>query len=219
MSTATRSTGASRPTKGEATRAQILTAAVPQASERGFESLTIGTLAERTGLSKSGLFAHFGSRVELQMAALDEAARQFTEQVFMPALKAPRGVKRLRSLLEHWINWPARAHLRGGCPIDAASREYDHQPGAMREAVIERQKLLDRELTKTVQMAIDTGELAPGTDPRQLAFEILGMVMVCFRSEIIFGPEEAHRRARTSFERLIEQHAAAPSRRPATSHR
>jgi hypothetical protein len=150
------------------------------------------------------------------MAALDEAARQFTEQVFMPALKAPRGLKRLRALIELWLHWPARAHLRGGCPIDAASREYDHQPGAMREAVIERQKLLDRELTKTVQMAIDTGELSADTDPSQVAFEILGIVMVCFRSEIVFGPEEAHRRARTSFERLIAHHAAAPARRPAT---
>ena len=93
-------------TKGEETRAQILEAAVRQASETGFESLTIGTLAERTGLSKSGLFAHFGSKLELQMAALDEAARQFSEQVFLPALKAPRGVRRLRALFDGWITWP-----------------------------------------------------------------------------------------------------------------
>src|SRR5881394_3980719 len=92
-------------TKGEDTRAAILAAAVEQASAAGFESLTIGTLAEKTGLSKSGLFAHFGSKQDLQLAALDEAARQFTEQVFMPALKAPRGVKRLRALLEGWITW------------------------------------------------------------------------------------------------------------------
>ena len=110
-----------RTTKGEETRAQILAAAVEQASAAGFESLTIGSLAERTGMSKSGLFAHFGSKVELQMAALDEAARQFTEAVFMPALKAPRGVKRLRALFENWITWPHRAKLPGGCPIDAAS--------------------------------------------------------------------------------------------------
>ena len=79
-----------RASKGEETRAQILDAAVQQASEAGFESLTIGTLAERTGLSKSGLFAHFGSRTELQIATLDESARRFTEAVFLPALKVPR---------------------------------------------------------------------------------------------------------------------------------
>ena len=201
-----------RASKGEETRAQILAAAVQQASEAGFQSLTIGTLAERTGLSKSGLFAHFGSRVELQMAALDEAARQFSEAVFLPALKAPGGVKRLRALFHNWISWPARACLRGGCPIDAASREFDHQPGPMREAVIERQKLLDRELAKAVQLAIDTGELRPDTDPRQLAFEMLGIVLVCFRGECLLGAEEAHARARASFERLIREHAAASSR-------
>ena len=93
-------------TKGEETRSVILAAAVEQASVAGFESLTIGSLAEKTGMSKSGLFAHFGSKLELQVAALDEAARQFTEAVFLPAMKAPRGLKRLRALFENWILWP-----------------------------------------------------------------------------------------------------------------
>jgi AcrR family transcriptional regulator len=195
-------------TKGEETRSQILAAAVEMASETGFESLTIGSLAERTGLSKSGLFAHFGSKLDLQVAALDEAARCFTECVFMPAMKAPRGLKRLNALFENWITWPAKARLPGGCPIDAAGREYDHHPGVMREAVIDRQKLLDRELTKAVQMAIDSGELRPDTDAAQVAFEFVGIVMISFRTEMLFGAEEAHRRARTSFNRLLEQHAA-----------
>lgn len=202
-----------RATKGEETRSQILAAAVEMASETGFESLTIGSLAERTGLSKSGLFAHFGSKQELQVAALDEAARIFTENVFLPALKAPRGLKRLTALFEHWISWPEKARLPGGCPIDAAGREYDHHPGVMREAVIERQKLLDRELTKTVQLAIDAGELRADTDARQVAFEFIGTVMICFRSEMLFGSAEAHRRARTSFDRLISQHGTPPARR------
>lgn len=193
-------------TKGEETRAQILAAAVEQASARGFESLTIGSLAERTGLSKSGLFAHFGSKLDLQVAALDEAARQFTEQVFLPALKAPRGVKRLRALFENWITWPQRAKLPGGCPIDAATREYDHHPGPMRDAVIERQRLLDSELSKTVQLAIDTGELARDSDPSELAFSLLGIVLVFYRSALSLGTAEATRRARTAFDRLLLQY-------------
>jgi AcrR family transcriptional regulator len=197
-----------RARKGEVTRAQILAAAVEQASAAGFESLTIGTLAARTGLSKSGLFAHFGSRLGLQLAALDEAARQFAEAVFIPALKAPRGVKRLRALFESWISWPHRARLPGGCPIDAASREYHHQPGPMRDAVIERQKQLDRELRKAVQLAIDTGELSKRTDPQQLSFDFLGVLMVLSRAELLVGREEAQRRAREAFERLIRQNAA-----------
>ncbi len=202
-----------RATKGEETRSQILAAAVEMASETGFESLTIGSLAERTGLSKSGLFAHFGSKQELQVAALDEAARCFTENVFLPAMKVPRGLKRLTALFENWITWPAKARLPGGCPIDAAGREYDHHPGAMREAVIERQKLLDRELSKSVQLAIDAGELGAETDARQVAFEFIGIVMICFRSEMLFGAAEAHRRARTSFDRLVSQHRAHAARR------
>ncbi|MGZ5032604.1 MAG: TetR/AcrR family transcriptional regulator [Usitatibacter sp.] len=192
-------------TKGEDTRAQILSAAVIQASGGGFESLTIGTLAEKTGLSKSGLFAHFGSKLDLQIAALDEAARQFTEAVFMPALKAPRGVRRLRALFENWISWPHRASLPGGCPLDAASREYQHQPGPMRDAVIERQKLLNRELSKAVQMAIDTGELAPTTEPGQVAFDMLGVILSFYRTEQLLGTPEASRCARTAFDRLIRQ--------------
>jgi AcrR family transcriptional regulator len=196
---------ATRPTKGEETRAQILAAAVDQASSGGFESLTIGTLAEKTGMSKSGLFAHFGSRLDLQVAALDECARQFTEAVFLPALKAPRGVKRLRALFENWITWPQRAKLTGGCPIDSASREYDHQPGAMRDAVMERQRLLDRELAKAVQLAVDAGEFSAKTDPRQVAFEFLALVLVFYRSESLLGSEQALKRARLAFDRLLEQ--------------
>lgn len=199
-------TAAVKSTKGEETRSQILAAAVEQASEGGFESLTIGKLAEKTGLSKSGLFAHFGSRLELQMAALDESARLFAEAVFLPALKAPRGVRRLRSLFEHWVTWPLRAKLPGGCPIDAAGHEYDHRPGPMRESVIERQAQLDRELTKAVQLAIDTGELKPSTDPRQVAFEFVAFVRVFYRSEMLFGGDEARKRARVAFDRLLDHH-------------
>lgn len=192
-------------TKGEVTRAQILAAAVEQASASGFESLTIGSLAEKTGLSKSGLFAHFGSKQELQLAALDEAGRQFTEVVFLPAMKVPRGLKRLRALFENWITWPERASLPGGCPIDSASREYHHQPGAMRDGVIDRQKQLDRELAKAVQMAIDNGEFTPDTDPRQFAFDMLGIVLVFYRTALLLGTPESSRRARIAFDRLVAQ--------------
>lgn len=200
------SPAALKATKGEETRAQILSAAVEQASQGGFESLTIGTLAERTGLSKSGLFAHFGSRQDLQMAALDEAARRFTEAVFLPAMKAPRGLKRMRALFESWITWPSRGGLPGGCPIDAATREYDYRPGPMRDAVHERQALLERELAKTVQLAIDTGELRPDTDTEEVAFSLIGIVLAFYRGKLVRGDEVAARHARAAFERLIAQH-------------
>jgi AcrR family transcriptional regulator len=192
-------------TKGEDTRSQILAAAVQQASAAGFESLTIGTLAERIGMSKSGLFAHFGSKLELQIAALDEAARQYTEAVFTPALKVPRGLKRLRAVFENWISWPHRASLPGGCPIDAASREYNHQPGPMRDAVVARQKQLDAAIAKAIQMAIDNGELAADTDAGQVAFDMIGIVLAFYRTEQLLGTLEASRRARAAFDRLVHE--------------
>ena len=198
---------AAKATKGEETRALILSAAVEQASSGGFESITIGTLAERTGLSKSGLFAHFGSRLDLQIAALDEAARRFTEQVFLPALKAPRGLKRVRMLFDNWVSWPRLAELPGGCPISQATREYSHRPGPMREAVFERNRLLDRELAKAVQLAVETGELKGDTDATQVAFDLLGIILVFTRSESLLGKQEASRRARTAFDRLIAAHS------------
>lgn len=203
------SPAALKATKGEETRAQILSAAVEQASQAGFESLTIGTLAERTGLSKSGLFAHFGSRQDLQMAALDEAARRFTENVFLPALKAPRGLKRIRALFEGWITWPSRGGLPGGCPIDAATREYDYRPGPMRDAVYERQALLERELAKAVRLAMETGELRADTDPEEVAFSLIGIVLAFYRGKLVRGDELAARHARAAFGRLISQHQPA----------
>ena len=194
-------------TKGEETRAQILAAAVEQASAAGFESLTIGSLAEKTGMSKSGLFAHFGSKLELQIATLDEATRRFTEAVFMPALKAPRGLKRIASLFEHWITWPHRMSLPGGCPLDAATREYQHQPGPMRDAVLERQKHLGKELAKTVQMAVEAGELRADTHYGQFVFDLFGIILAFSRTEMLLGTEEATRRAHLAFDRLVAQHA------------
>ena len=192
--------------KGEETRAAILAAAVEQASASGFESLTIGSLAEKTGMSKSGLFAHFGSKLELQIAALDEASRLFTEGVMLPAMKAPRGVKRVRAIFEGWIGWPQRASLPGGCPIDSATREYHHQPGPMRDAVIERQRLLGREISKAVHMAVEARELRADTDAGQFVFDMFGIILACYRTELMLGTDEANRRARVAFDRLVDHH-------------
>jgi AcrR family transcriptional regulator len=198
-------------TKGEETRAQILEAAVQMASEGGFEALTIGSLAEKTGLSKSGLFAHFGSKLDLQIATLDEAARRFTEAVFQPALKVPRGLKRLGALFEGWVDWPGRASLKG-CPLNSASEEYNHQPGPMRDAVMERQRLLERELAKAARMAVDAGELDTSADTSQIAFEMVGIVLSYYRCEQLMGHDVARQRALTAYSRLIDSarpHAAA----------
>jgi AcrR family transcriptional regulator len=205
--------------KGEETRAQILDAAVQQASEAGFESLTIGTLAERTGLSKSGLFAHFGSRTELQLATFDEAVRRFSAEVVLPALKAPRGLARLDALFARWMGWPERARLRGGCPIHAAAGEYDDRPGPMRDVVVERQRQVARELAKAVQLAIDTGELRPDTDARQVTFEFFGILLVYYQAARLSGDSAAASRASTAYRRLVDSYRADKPSRHAAPHR
>lgn len=194
--------------KGEETRAAILDAALTQASEAGFESLTIGTLAERTGLSKSGLFAHFGSREELQVAAVESAAARFTASVFLPALKAKRGLPRMRALFDLWLDWTERNGLTG-CPMQAAAIEFDDRPGAVRDTVLAHYKRLEQELGRAVEMGVEQGHLRADLDIEQFVFDMLGVIFAYYHSARLFRREEAVARARKSFERLLA--AATPA--------
>lgn len=195
--------------KGEDTRAAILEAALTQASESGFESLTIGSLAERAGLSKSGLFAHFGSREELQVAAIEAAAARFTETVFVPAVKAPRGLPRLRALFERWIDWTTRSGLAHGCPMQAAAVEFDDRPGPVRDAVVRHFARLEREVGRAVQLAVDQGHFRPDLDIGQFVFDMFGVILSYYHSARLFQGDQADARARAAFERLIA--AASPA--------
>jgi AcrR family transcriptional regulator len=189
--------------KGLQTRAAILDAALTQASASGFESLTIGSLAERVGLSKSGLFAHFGSREELQVAAIEAAAARFTETVFVPALKARRGLPRLRALFDHWLQWTGRGGLAHSCPMHAAAVEFDDKPGPVRDAVVEHFARLEREMARTVELCIDQGHLVADLDVKQVVFEIMGIILSYYHSARLLHDVDAERRARAAFERLI----------------
>jgi AcrR family transcriptional regulator len=191
-----------RATKGEETRAAILKAALRHASVAGYDALTIGVLAEQTGMSKSGLFAHFGSKEELQIATLDEAVRRFNESAFMPALSAPRGLKRLIALFDNWLAWTARAEL-AACPMMVASTEFDDQEGAMRDAVVEHMQRLHQAMVKSVEMAMQTGEFDSDTDAEQFAFELFGIISTCYRSRSLFRDKDANVRAKRAFDRLI----------------
>ena len=195
--------------KGEQTRAAILDAALAQASEAGFESLTIGALAERTGLSKSGLFAHFGSREELQLAAIDAAAARFTETVFLPALEARRGLPRIRALFDHWLEWTTRTGLSHGCPMQAAVVEFDDRPGPQRDAVVEHFARLEREIGRAIGLAVEQGHFRRDIDAEQFVFDLLGVIYAYYHHARLFDARRAEPRARAAFERLIA--AASPS--------
>jgi len=189
--------------KGEATRAAILDAALAQASEAGFESLTIGSLADRAGLSKSGLYAHFGSREDLQVAAIEAAAARFTETVFIPALKARRGLPRIRALFEHWLDWTQRTGLAHGCPMQAAAVEFDDRPGAVRDAVVEHFARLERELARAVELAIGQGHLDADLDVGQFVFELMGIIFAYQHAARLFDAARAQQKARRAFDALV----------------
>jgi AcrR family transcriptional regulator len=195
--------------KGEQTRLAILDAALAQASESGFESLTIGALAERTGLSKSGLFAHFGSREDLQLAAIDAAAARFGETVFLPALRAPRGLPRLRALFDRWLGWTVEGGLAHGCPMQAAAVEFDDRPGPARDRVVGHYERLHAELARTVRLAMEQGHLRPDLDVDQLIFDTMGVVLSYQHHARLMRRDQADARARHAFERLIA--AASPA--------
>jgi len=195
--------------KGEQTRTLILNEAVAHASQVGLEGLSIGSLATRLNLSKSGLFAHFGSKEDLQLLTLKQAQALFRERVFSPALKEPRGLPRLRVLFSNWLAWlEQNDDLPGGCLMLAASAEYDDRPGAVRDLLVAGQRELRGAIAKAIRLAIDEGHLRPQTDPWQLAFELFGIVLATHHDRRLLEDTRSPGRARDALERLIEAHRA-----------
>ena len=198
--------------KGEQTRTAILDEALKIASRLGLEGLTIGSLADATGMSKSGLFAHFGSREDLQLAVLEHFAQLYGERVFVPVLKIERGLPRLRALFERWLDWTIASGLPGGCIMISAANEYDDRPGPIRDAVIANQHRGNAITQKAVRLAVEERHLRADTDPEQIAFEMLGIMLASHNHRRLLGDKEARRRALTAFEELVARHAAAPKR-------
>lgn len=163
--------------KGETTREAILDAGIALAREVGLASLTIGALADRVGMSKSGLFAHFGAKEELQLAVLRAAQERFEECVMRPAFRERRGLTRLRSLCRGWLTWASREDQVGGCLMLAAANEFDDRPGPVRDFLSRQLKDWLASLARTVSLAVEAGELPPDTDVEQFAFEWFGLIL------------------------------------------
>jgi AcrR family transcriptional regulator len=202
------------PSKGERTRAVILDCASRLASEIGLDSLTIGSLAEATGMSKSGLFAHFGSREELQLAVLERTRETFAEVVFRPALAKPRGLERYRAMFELWLDWTESSDLPGGCPLLGAAMEFDDRPGPIRERVIQLQLEWIGALRRTLRGAIEEGQLPETVDIEQVLFECFGNAMAYHHHRRLLSDTRARTRALVALDHLIERHASAAAVRP-----
>jgi AcrR family transcriptional regulator len=194
---------ASRGKKAD-TREQILREAVTAAREIGISGLSIGTLAERVGMSKSGLFAHFGSKEDLQIAVLDAAQSGFVDHVMRPACQEPRGLPRLRAITKRWLHWSGGGpDLKGGCVVLAAFHEFDDRPGPVRDALRLISQSLHSTLMRTARQTIDTGDLPPDTDAEQLSFELFGIIMSSHLHTRLAADPDAQNRALAALERLI----------------
>jgi len=203
--------------KGDRTRATILERAVDLASLEGLEGLTIGRLADDLEMSKSGLFAHFGSKEELQLATIEAAGERFIEQVFRPALTTQRGVPRLLALCSGWLAYVKRGVFPGGCFFAAASFEMDSRNGPVRDAVARHMNDWILALEKAVQFAIDEGHVDPNVDPAQLAFEINAIFFGANFSYNLRHDKHALQRAETAIEARIDSIRIKRGRRSSQS--
>jgi AcrR family transcriptional regulator len=196
------------PAKGQQTRAAILDAALALASQMGLEGLSIGALAEVTQMSKSGVFAHFGSREELQISVIREYHARFEEEVFFPAVREPRGLPRLRALFERWIR-RVSVELDSGCIYISGAVEFDDRPGPVRDALAEMVSAWHAALERAIHIAVEEGHLHADTDAQQMLFEIHGLILALHHDARFLRNPGTLERARRGFERVLAHYTSA----------
>ena len=194
--------------KGETTRAAILDDALSLASRIGLEGLSIGELAKRTEMSKSGLFAHFSSKENLQVEVLRVAAQRFAEMVVAPAIRKPRGAPRVRALFENWLRWSKADFSPGGCIFIAASTELDDRPGPTRDFLVGAQRDFMATMAKSAQIAVEEGHFRSDLDTEQFAYEMYSIYLSYHHFARLLRSPHAERRARRAFAALLQRSAA-----------
>lgn len=204
--------------KGSRTRNEILEMAVQIASVEGLEGISLGRLANEVGMSKSGLFAHFRSKRDLQLAVVETARSMFIKEIIEPAQGAPSGVKRLRKLAESWLSYAERNVFQGGCFFLAASLEFDSRPGPLRDRITEIMGEWLRLLENEIRQARANEELVEKADPAQLAFEINSQMMGANWAFQLLGIRKAFARAKTAIVERLDGFAASAVRRRPGSH-
>lgn len=189
--------------KGLATRERIVDRALRLASSEGLEGVSLGRLAEQLGMSKSGLFAHFRSREELELAVIATATARFTDVVVRPGLGAPRGEPRVRALFERWLEWERHESLPGGCVFVQLGTELHERPGPARDALVAEQTRWLAALEKAARMAIDAGHFRHDLDPALFAFQEHAILYGLYFRKRLMGDERAEALTRAAFEALV----------------
>ncbi len=201
--------------KGQQTRATILEAALGLASHMGLEGLSIGAIAEVTRMSKSGVFAHFGSREELQISVVREYHARFEDEVFNPALREARGLPRLRGLFERWVR-RVSIEIDSGCIYISGAVEFDDRPGPVRDALVAMVQAWHTALERAIRLAVDEGHLKADTDPQQMLFEVHGLILALHHDARFLRVPGSLLRAGVAFEHVLSRYLA---RRPAKAAR
>ena len=196
--------------KGRQTRAAILDAALALASHMGLEGLSIGALAEVTQMSKSGVFAHFGSREELQISVVRRYHTRFAEEIFEPSMKAARGLPRLRVMYDRWFK-RVSVEIDAGCIYISGAVEFDDRPGPVRDALVSMVQTWHTALERAIGLAIDEGHLRADTDPQQMLFEIHGLILALHHDARFLRRPGADARARAGFENVLSHYLSAPA--------
>ena len=201
-----------RKRRGNRTRESILQAAADLASVEGLEGLTIGRLATELGMSKSGLFAHFGSKEELQLATIDAARRRFVEHVVKPSRHLPRGRARVEALMTSWLDYYKGEVFQGGCFFNTVKAEFDSRStGPVREVVMQDAREFIAFLEREVKKAQEAGELDPAIDAEQLAFELDALGAAANQHYQLMHDDEVFRRAATAIRSRLEAAGISPA--------
>lgn len=190
--------------KGASTRDLIIDRAYGIACSAGLEGISIGPLAQAVGMSKSGVFAHFGSREDLQLAVIESTATRFVESVLIPALSKPRGLPRLRAIMNNWFEWIRRNS--GGCVLIGSVTEYDDRPGPLRDQVLLNEQRWRDMLRRAIQLAIEAGHLRD-EDAGQYAFELYAFPLAVHHGAGLFGYEPSRRLGEAAVERWLSAHS------------
>ena len=189
--------------KGELTRAAILDVALDLAARDGLEGLTIGLLADKMNMSKSGVFAHFGSREDLQIEVLKLYHHHFEQEVFYPSMKEPRGLPRLQSMFARWVK-RVTIEIASGCIYISGAVEYDDRPGAIREELAGMVMAWQDALHRCVRQAIELGHLRDDVDPQQIVYEMYGLILALHHDARFIKRPGSVDRAQHGFARLLE---------------
>ncbi len=191
--------------KGQQTKAAIVDAALGLATQVGLEGLSIGALAELMHMSKSGVFAHFGSREELQISVIREYHARFEEEVFFPVLNQPRGLPRLRAMFHNWM-MRTSIEIDSGCIYISGAVEFDDRPGPVRDALADSVKTWLAAMFRAVVQARDAGHLDPKADAHQMAFEIHGLILALHYEARFLKTPGSIERAETGFSNILARY-------------